>query len=403
VKQRTVLLIDQGVGFGGSLVVIARLAEALDQTRYRPIIISAMDRETIRNHVPEGILTYRVKPALDYVRRSKVTNFLRKLPTQFLFKLSVYIYSVLEELINLPSILRTTWIILREGVDIVHINNSFSAVISAKLAGRPVVWHIHGYDPNAKGEPSRFLLQARRIVSISHFCTRQALKHGVPAELVTTLHNPVAPTHRWLSDVERQRLRAACGFSDSDCVVTIIGRVLEWKGQMQFLKAMELVVAQAPYAKAMIVGDDDEGYGKYPEKVRNFANTAFAPGTVYFAGYQTDVDAYYQCSDIVVHASIAPEPFGLVITEAFQNGKPVVGANSGAVPELIDEGIDGFLVDPLDSPVFADRILKLTTDPEFRIRCGENALRKIRERFDPVSFATDVADIYDLVLDETKS
>jgi glycosyltransferase involved in cell wall biosynthesis len=395
---RTVVLVDQGIGFGGSLVVIARLAAKLDRSRYRPVILSAMDWETIRDHVPPDIETYRVKPMVDYVRRSKVTKIIRMLGDGILFKAFMYLFTVIEELLNLPSLLKTVWIIIRERADIVHVNNSLTAIFAAKLTGRPIVWHFHGYRTRATGRAPYYLRLAANYISISDFITRLALQDSIPADRITTLHNPVSPTHRWLDDSARAALRARCGFIESHCVVTIVGRVIEWKGQLQFLKAMALVIDKVPSVRAMIVGDDDEGYGNYPETVRQFAKTNFPDGAVFFAGYQADVDPYYQISDIVIHASIAPEPFGLVITEAMQNGKPVVGADTGAVPELIEDGVDGFIVDPTNTEQFADRILRLSSDSAFRAACGANALRKAREKFDPSTYAANVEQVYDDVL-----
>jgi glycosyltransferase involved in cell wall biosynthesis len=400
--QRTVVLVDQGVGFGGSLVVIARLAATLDHSRYRPVILSAMEWETIRDHVPPGIETYRVNPVIDYVSRAKVTKLMRAFGDGIFFKTLVYLFTVIEEILNLPSLVKTVWIIIRERADIVHINNSLGAIFAAKLTGRPIIWHFHGYRTKPTGRAPYHLRQAAHYISISHFITRLALEDSIPAKQITTLHNPVSPAHRWLPDADRAQLRARCGFGASHCVVTIVGRVIEWKGQLQFLEAMAIVIAKIPSARAMIVGDDDEGYGNYPETVRQFAKSNFPDGAVFFAGYQPDVDPYYQISDIVVHASIAPEPFGLVITEAMQNGKPVVGADTGAVPELIEDGIDGFIVDPLNTAQFADRILRLASDSTFRASCGANALRKAREKFDPSTYAANVEEIYDDVLKGTQ-
>lgn len=402
-KPETVVLVDQGVGFGGSLVVVARLAEALDPARYRPVIISAMDPEVMRDHVPAGVRAYRVKPLVDYVLRAKASAFFGKAGHPILFKAALYLFTVVEELLNLWSIIAMIWIIVRERAGLVHVNNSTGAVIAAMMTGRPVVYHLHGYHRAGRSRPSFAMRRAVHAISISRFVTDVAASHGCQRGRITTIYNPISPQHRWIDSVERTALRARYGFSNDHVVVVMIGRLVKWKGQQQFLQAMRLVWTKAPNARALIVGDDGENFGDYAQSVRQLAESGFPPGVVVFAGYQPDVDAHYQISDIAVHASIEPEPFGLVITEAMQNGLPVIGANTGAVPELIDDGVNGYTVDPMDTGAFADAILRLAGDAELRRRLGRDAMQITNERYNPSAYAAQVSDIYDMVLGKQRA
>lgn len=397
-KPETVVLVDQGVGFGGSLVVVARLAAALDPARYRPVIIGAMDPDVMQNHVPAGVRTYRVKPLVDYVFRAKATEFLQKNTNPFFFKTALYLFTIVEQFLNLWSIIRMMHVILKERASIVHVNNSTGAVIAAMATGRPIVHHLHGYYRTRHRKAPFALRFSAHLISISKSVTDVAIEHGCAPSRITTIHNPISPQHRWLSDTDRQALRSSYGFGNDDIVVVMIGRLVSWKGQLQFLQAMRMVWTNAPNARALIVGEDGENFGDYTQTVNQFANSGFPPGVVVFAGYQADVDAHYQISDIAVHASIKPEPFGLVITEAMQNALPVIGASSGAVPELIENGVNGYTADPMDTGAFADAILRLVVDAELRRRLGRNAMQITNERYKPAVYAARVSDIYDSVL-----
>ena len=75
------------------------------------------------------------------------------------------------------------------------------------------------------------------------------------------------------------------------------------------------------------------------------------------------------------------EPFGIVVLEAMFNGLPVVGARSWAMPDMVDEGVTGHVVDRDDVDALADRLLRLLTDPEAARRMGEAGRRRAHERF----------------------
>jgi len=103
----------------------------------------------------------------------------------------------------------------------------------------------------------------------------------------------------------------------------------------------------------------------------------------------------YADLDILVHASIEPEPFGLVITEAMVHGVPVIAANTGAPLEIIRHGVTGFVVDPNDTEQLTSRIVDLATDSELRRRIGERGRRDALDRFNAPSYAKRFEDLYD--------
>jgi len=75
------------------------------------------------------------------------------------------------------------------------------------------------------------------------------------------------------------------------------------------------------------------------------------------------------------------ESFGIAFVEAWACGKPVIGARSGAIPAVIDEGRDGLLADYQDADDLAQAILKLLADPQLRARMGEAGRRKVLENY----------------------
>ena len=104
-------------------------------------------------------------------------------------------------------------------------------------------------------------------------------------------------------------------------------------------------------------------------------------GRVHFLGFQSDVTPIFQAMDVVVHCSVAPEPFGRVIVEAMLAGTPVVATRGGGVDEIITDGHDGFLVPSADPVALALAVGRIMQDPAVASKLATAALHSARERF----------------------
>lgn len=121
-------------------------------------------------------------------------------------------------------------------------------------------------------------------------------------------------------------------------------------------------------------------------------------GRVIFTGQVSNIMELMSYSDVVVHSSIEPEPFGLVIIEGMSAGAAVIAARLGAPVEIIEHGETGLLVDPKDPVEFADALRVLVQDAQFRERIARAGQIAARERYSPELFARRVEGVYDRVL-----
>lgn len=113
---------------------------------------------------------------------------------------------------------------------------------------------------------------------------------------------------------------------------------------------------------------DTRGHRGYRQRLEQRARGA-GPGRVIFTGFRRDMPAVTNSLDILVHASVRPEPFGRVILEAMACGRPVVATHAAGVPEVL--GADrspGLLVPPGDVAAMASAILQLLRDEGRRRR-----------------------------------
>ena len=152
-------------------------------------------------------------------------------------------------------------------------------------------------------------------------------------------------------------------------------------------------------AKALIVGDFSDGDAGYQEKIQTMVDESGFSDRILMTGYVKDIGRIYSIMDVCVHASIEPEPFGLVIIEAMANGVPVIASDLGAPKEIITDGVNGYLVSPESSEKFAEMIIDLLSDVELRNKIGNKGREHVRKNYQVKEYAHSVEKIYSEVLE----
>ena len=142
-------------------------------------------------------------------------------------------------------------------------------------------------------------------------------------------------------------------------------------------------------------GETDEAYGV---ELREKARALGIGDRVDFRGFREDVWAELAGMDVVVHASITPEPFGQVIVEAMLAGVPVIASVGGGPGELLTNDVDGLLYPAGDVDALVEALQRLRGDASLRSRLSANA--RIRaQRFSPQAEASNVMSLYWRVLE----
>jgi glycosyltransferase involved in cell wall biosynthesis len=162
-------------------------------------------------------------------------------------------------------------------------------------------------------------------------------------------------------------------------LVVQVSWVIPEKGIPDFLQAARLVVSERPRTHFAVVGS-----GKYLDEYRREAVSMGLSGKLTWTGLVENPveEGVYAAADVFCLASRWNEAFGWVLAEAMSFERPVVGTRMGGIPEIIDEGITGYLV-PSQSPRdLADRVLSLLGDPAKRKQMGKAARAVVAERFD---------------------
>lgn len=296
-------------------------------------------------------------------------------------------------LAGLPLTIFKLWRLMRrEQFDLV-INNSLLVIstgLAAKLSGKKVMWQSG--ELFSRPAVLKFLLYnllgllADRI-TVSSEAVRQLFPHWTRTRVITqhlgidlTKFNPDVLEVRQAGHGIRQEF----DIPTDAVVIGFVGRFIPWKGVKEFVLACAGLVQerQVKNVHFIAVGSCLPGYEDYFAEVQKTVLELGLKDYFHFATNRQDIPAFLAAFDIFVHASIKPEPFGIVILEALAMGKPVIATRGGGVTEILDNSNSGKLVEMGNVSALGAAISELVADQLQRQTLAKANRQLVLERFD---------------------
>lgn len=395
-QKLKIVYFDGAIAFGGTITLLKMIFNDLDRNVIEPRLVTALPKEELLKHFKAGDIASKYTPRLSYVSKDKLNKLICWLPS-LVRKLSIYIFTAISLLANIPTSINIFFTLYKERPDILHVNNSNSPLITAYLLKIPVIWHFHG----APQQQSFFykLLHSKivRYLSISDYIQQKAVEAGYPAGKISTIHNP-APK-QYTPKLSFDNFCSHYKIDSHKLIITHIGRLIPWKGQLEFLKAFALALKENSKIHALIIGEDTENYGSlYKSQLLEVIEKNKLSNNITLLGQVDSPLEALSHSSIVVHTSLEPEPFGLVITEAMSAGTAVICSNRGAGSEIINDGISGIVCDPEDIEKLKTSMLALVADKDLRDRIALTAQQHSQTRFALEQYIKNLTDLYKSIL-----
>jgi glycosyltransferase involved in cell wall biosynthesis len=203
---------------------------------------------------------------------------------------------------------------------------------------------------------------------------------GISARRIVRIHNGL-DISRFRVDVDAKQILAELNVREADFVIGIVGNIKIWKGQETVVRATALLKERFPTLKCLLVGGVAEGDEEYFRSVQRLIQDCGIGDRVILTQYQSNVANFINVMDVVIHASVDPEPFGRVFLEAMALKKAVIGTNIGAAPEIVLHGRTGLLVPPGDAETLAAAITELLEDERRRHDWGEAGYARLLKHF----------------------
>jgi len=191
----------------------------------------------------------------------------------------------------------------------------------------------------------------------------------------------------------REDVRRSLGFSPETLVVGTLGRLEPHKGHLEFIAAAEKVLERVPEAEFLVVGGPTRGEEEKAEVIYDRWRRSPIREKIHFAGFREDVPEVLSAMDIFVFPSHA-EAFGLVLIEAMAAGLPIVTSNCDGVLDVVEDGVNGFMLDPTDVDGIAEKIVLLAQDLQLRKRFAGASLALAQKRFDLNRMADEIEHLY---------
>jgi glycosyltransferase involved in cell wall biosynthesis len=381
-----VLIVDTAIAFGGTLVVARNLLKHLDSRLVDASLLSACSDGFVSRSFVGNAKAQLLAPRVNYVTLEKWKVAIRKHIGWAPLRSSAELIAMVTEILaNVPYLVRIVLLYRKLRLDVVHVNNySMEPVLGARFLGIPVVYHLHGFiSPDLDGSGRRSFRHVSAFVSISRAVTESAVRAGIDRARIHEIPNFVER----MPDALPSPMPIAPA-------IGIFGRIIPWKGQREFLSAAMHVLPQFPGLRVYVVGGASDGDPEYFEACRELVRASPYADQIEFTGMVTNVAVYYRKCTAIIHASISPEPFGMVLIEAMSEARPVIASIFGAASEIIQDGVEGYLVDPTNSHLMAARITALLADPTLAAEMGSKGLRKVRANYDPSIAARNFERLY---------
>jgi len=300
----------------------------------------------------------------------------------------------------LPLLWHMYHIVLRSRISVIQVGQILPfgtcALILKKIFRIPYIVYVYGNDLIIMRHSSRkmrqirhILLNAEKIIGCSHYTKQLAIENGAPADRTMalypcpTIHPPIG-----FNQSEIDEFKSAHKLTHKRILITIGNLVLR-KGHDQVIKALPEVIKYIPDCMYIICGKGPQ-FHHLQQTVRFHQLDAYVQFWPQVNHH--DLQKLYRSCDVFIMPSrilrdkdglpIDVEGFGIVYLEANLYGKPVIGGNTGGVPEAIKNGVSGMTVDPEDISSIARAVITILSDERLACRLGEEGRIRAHQKFD---------------------
>ncbi|MEA5515264.1 glycosyltransferase family 4 protein [Nodularia sp. UHCC 0506] len=361
-----ILFLDQSGKPGGAELCLIDIAKPYSDRALVGLFADGDFRKLLQqHHIPVTVLTTQA------IQVRKQSNFIQSLA------------SVKQLLPLLAKVIQTA-----KKYDVIYANTQKALVIGALasfFARRPLVYHLHdilSLEHFSQTNLRIAITLANRFASLvianSQASQTAFIQAGGKAKLTEIVYNGFELQNYQTSASEVKELQQQLEI-EGKFVVGHFSRLAPWKGQHILIAALSQC---RPEVTVILVGDALFGEQDYVQQLHEQVAKLGLENRVKFLGFRTDVPQLMAACNLVAHTSIAPEPFGRVIVEAMLCGKPVVAAKAGGAIELVEQGVNGFLVTPGEIEELAQVINTCVAETEMTASIANRGQAIANQRFD---------------------
>ena len=397
---------------GGSIESLLTLVGGLDKDVFRPTVLfyKMPDPATCERVERAGAEVKSIYPrGSDKVTSGELKKFNLQAKIRRLFGRRVeYAYASIKYALEYARFRLPTYRAILEQLqairpDIVHFNatvvSDTPGIQAARACGIPSISHVREF-----GRVTYLsVLICRRVkafVCISAAVRDYLVDRGIDEQRCIVVPNAVDLERFSITETTAAPIREEFGWHDADRVIALVGRIVGWKGQDFFIRAIADARRTDASIRGLIVGDDSgrDGAADFIAGLRSLIEELDLGDSVRFSGHRSDIPNIMKSADAVICASSKPEPFGRVIIESMAVGTPVIATDAGGASEIIENGVNGMLVPIRNSDAIAKAILRLTRDNALAETIRSAGLRSVTDHYTVARHVDRISEIYRNIL-----
>ncbi len=403
-QRKKLLFFHHGGNVGGAPVSMLQLADRLNHDQFDTQVIFTQPG-----------------PIVDFAKELGVSGKVVNIRGVFFYGTHVPLRMrmIVRYLFNYRSTVRMTVKIIRqEQPALVHLNTSvlIPVAIGVKRANVPLVWHVRevpGRIPWLRNWQIRKIARLADCVIATSTYVKDVFKKN---NRVKVIHNAIdISSFQVNKKATRSRVRSELGIGERAPVVLMIGNVQAVKGHYLLIKAAEMIVAEHPDVRFVIVADRVGAfYAKsWRGRIKSLLNLPFdnvvrmqqqiqeigLSQYFVFTGYRKDIPDLLAASDVVAFLPQAPEGFGRPLIEAMAAGRPVIATDIGPTREILGDGT-GILVPPGDASAVARQTCSLLSDRFLGKSMGAAGRKRTNQHFNMEQHISKITRIYEHVLSQ---
>ncbi len=285
-------------------------------------------------------------------------------------------------------------IVKRLGIDIVHSQTRITQVAGffvSKLCGIPLVTTCHGFFHKNIG---RAILPSwgEKVIAISDAVNENLINYfGVDKDRVSLIYNGIE-VKKFLKDFseeEKYKLKDKFGVKRDYSVIGMIARFTPDKGHDVLLYALYEILKEKPNVQLVFVGDGDK-----KQDIVKLSQRLNLTENVVFVKPQISTVNSLAIMDVFMFTPKRREGLGLVLLEALASGKPVVATDVGGVSSIVENNVNGFLVESSKPALLAESVLRLLKDKALYARMAHSGREIVVKKFSINGMADKTDDIY---------
>ena len=388
-----VALVDVSAKMGGVEFSTLYLAQRMDRTKFRPLVICPEEGDLPQRCRESGVPVEIVRQPRLLSSSLRLSS--RRIPNPLSWLINCALFVIIGRRVARRLRQASVELVCTKGI-FAH----FYGGLAARMAGVPCVWHVQ--DLIAERYSGLYM---RLLGMTGRALAAHVIADGTPIQAQWRAYLPEGRLHliyngvdveQFSPQVDGSAVRAEWQADAQTLLIGNVARLTAWKGQDYLVRAFAQIADAFPQAKLVLVGSPVFDNDAFEQRLRQLAE--LLGERVIFAGFRWDLPQVLAALDIYAHVSVEKDTSPLSVVSAAASGKPILCTAVEGVTELFTPDRDAVIVPPKDVSALAEALRALLNDAACRAKLSEAARQMALQKLSLDQFARNCEAVFERAL-----